>query len=62
MSKAIILLEPKGSQLPLVQNNPHAKETPFGKAYSEPWQAEQGELVWAQAEQGELVWARRRRR
>ena len=45
MSKAIILLEPKGSQLPLAQNNPHAKETPFGKAYSGPRQAEQGELV-----------------
>lgn len=45
MSKAIILLEPKWSQLALAQNNPHAKVTPFGKAYSEPRQAEQGELV-----------------
>ena len=32
-------------QLPLAQNNPHAKETPFGKAYSGSRQAEQGELV-----------------
>ena len=40
----MVSLEPIGSQLPLSQYNPPAKVTHFGKACSEPLQAERGEL------------------
>lgn len=40
----MVSLEPTGSQLPLAQNNAHAKVANFGKACSEPLQAEQGEF------------------